>query len=490
MAMQHNITTGVVATTPTEAVPATTRSLRKRLLREGIVVVMAKAASVVVMLAVTGLIARILPIEAVGSYFLAYSAVAILGVGLSFGMGDLALRLVARATLLEGTGHVGRVVRRVLGSVSVTLLAAVAAGLAGLVVLDGLHLLPAGLSLLAAALVVLWGATLAYRLVLSGILRGIGKVVFSNVCAHLAAGLLTLVLLSAWCLAGLPGHVAYVIAISLAAAVASVGLALALVRHFLAEPIGPRGLEQPGDLLRDGLPIAAVKLLSSTLLQAPLWVVAVLGGAAEAALFGASVRVAQSLGAAQLVSNQVGAPHVVTLEARGETARLARMSQALSFISILPPLVVLLALLLLGREFMTLVFGRAFAASAGPLIILIAGRVGQMACGSGRTLLLMTGHQRPLFLIDAVTVVVAVLGAAAGYRLCGINGAAAGTSVALIGGAFATAARVKRQLGFWPLHWAGLRPLLSSLYCPSRRAFWSLSRQPSEAVPSRGPTRS
>ena len=84
---------------PGSAGGAPEHGLRRRLLREGTIVVAAKAASAVVMLAVAGLVARILPIEAVGSYFLAYSIVAILGVAFSFGLGDLGLRLVARATL-------------------------------------------------------------------------------------------------------------------------------------------------------------------------------------------------------------------------------------------------------------------------------------------------------------------------------------------------------------------------------------------------------
>ena len=449
--------------------PRVRESLRRRLLREGTVVIAAKAASAVVMLAVAGLVARMLPLEAVGSYFLAYSIVAVLGITLSFGMGDLGLRLVARATLLEGAGHVGRVVRRVLAFVLAALLAAAAAGLVGAAIVGGLGRLPAGLSVLTAGLIVIWGAALAYRLVLSGILRAIGKVVFSNVCANLAAGVLTAGLLGAWWLAGLPGRLDAVIAISAGAAIASTALAFGLLRRFVAEPIWSRRLERPGELLRDGLPIAAVHLLSSMVLQGPLWVVAVLGGAAEAALYGASVRVAQSLGAAQVVSNLVGAPHVVTLEARGETGRLTRMSQALSLVALAPPLVMLCALLLLGREFMALVFGPAFVASAAPLIILTAGRTLQMACGNGRTLLLMTGHQRPLLLIDAVTAVVVLLGAAVGYGLLGIAGAAAGAALAMVGGAVATAALARRRLGFWPLSLPELRNLLKHNLLPRMR---------------------
>ena len=341
--------------------------------------VAAKAASAATMLVVAGLAARILPIEAVGSYFLAYSIVAVLGVALSFGMGDLGLRLVARATLLEGAGHVGRVVRRVLALMLLALTAAATVGLAGAAVLGGLGRLPAGLSVLVACLIVIWGTALACRLVLSGILRAIGKVVFSNVCANLVASALTAALLGGWWLAGTPGRLEAVISISVGAAVASTWLAFALLRHFVAEPIWSWRLERPRELLRDGLPIAAVKLLASMVLQGPLWTVAAFGGAAEAALYGASVRVAQSLGAAQTVSNLVGAPHVVTLQARGETRRLSRMSQALSLFALAPPLLTLGALLLLGREFMTLVFGPAFSASAGPLIILTAGRALQMA---------------------------------------------------------------------------------------------------------------
>ena len=451
------------------AVTSAGSGLRRRLLREGTIVVAAKAASAVAMLAVAGLVARILPIEAVGSYFLAYSFVAVLGFTLTLGLSDLGLRLVARATLLERAGHVAPVVRRVLAVALIALSAAVAVGLAGAAIAGGLGLLPGDLGVLATALTVIWGAVLAYRMVVSGILRAIGRVLFSNVCANLAASVLTASLLGAWWLAGLPGRLDWVIAISVVAAMASTVLATALLRHFVAEPIWTHRVECPGELLRDGLPIAAANLLSSVVLQGPLWVVAALGGTAEAALFGAGVRVAQSLGAAEVVSILIGAPHMVTLEARGETRRLARMSQALSLVGLAPPLIMLAALLLLGRKFMALVFGSAFVASAAPLVILTAGRALQMACGNGRTLLLMTGHQRALLRVDAMTSIAVMLTSAAGYGLMGINGAAAGASLGMVGGAFATAALARRSLGFWPLSLTGVSDFMKRNLLPRTR---------------------
>jgi O-antigen/teichoic acid export membrane protein len=166
-----------------------------------------------------------------------------------------------------------------------------------------------------------------------------------------------------------------------------------------------------------------------------------------------------------VVSNLVGAPHVVTLEARAETRRLTLMSQALSLFALAPPLLTLGALLLLGREFMALVFGPAFVASAAPLIILTAGRVLQMACGNARSLLIMTGHQRPLLVIDALTALAVVPGSLVAYGLAGINGVAASSSAVMFLGALATATLARRRLGFWPLGVAGVRDLTSHVRC-------------------------
>ena len=47
----------------------------------------------------------------------------------------------------------------------------------------------------------------------------------------------------------------------------------------------------------------------------------------------------------------------------------------------------------------------------------------------------MTGHQCPLLLIDPLTAAMVALG----YGLLGINGAAAGASLEMVGGAVATA---------------------------------------------------
>ena len=251
---------------------------------------------------------------------------------------------------------------------------------------------------------------------------------------------------------------------------ASTVLATGLLRHFLAEPIWTRRLERPGELLRDGLPIAAAHLLSLMVLQGPLWVVGALGGATEAALYGASVRVAQSLGAAQMVSNLIGAPHMVTLEARGEIRRLSRMSQALSLVGLAPPLIMLGALLLLGRKFMALVFGPAFVAAPRRSIILTAGRTLQMACGNGR---IAADHDRSPAPAAADRCIDCDRGGARrdgwlrapGHRRRGRRRVA--------GDGRAAPARpprlARRRLGFWPLSLPEVRNLLKHSLFPRMR---------------------
>lgn len=169
--------------------------------------------------------------------------------------------------------------------------------------------------------------------------------------------------------------------------------------------------------------------------------------------------------------NQIFAPMIADLYARGESALLGRIYQTVTkwVIGFTFPLALVLmiyAVPLLG------IFGSAFVAGAGVLIIGTMGQLVNIGTGSVGYLLLMSGHQRRVIETEAVVAVVTV-----GMNLVLVP------RMGMLGAAMASAAAaalmnllmlwsVHRFMGLSPYNWHYLR-LLPPL-AASGLAVWGL----------------
>ncbi len=171
--------------------------------------------------------------------------------------------------------------------------------------------------------------------------------------------------------------------------------------------------------------------------------------------------------------NQIFAPTIAALYAKGEHALLARMYQTTTkwILGLTLPLAA--AMILFARPLMA-IFGREFAAG---WFVVIAGTLGQVInCGVGSVgfLLLMTGHQNQLVRVQAITVAIMLTMNAMLIPRWGIGGAAIASSLAGILSNVLALFEVRKRLHVLPYNRGYLRLLapLAATACVLAVSHW------------------
>lgn len=233
------------------------------------------------------------------------------------------------------------------------------------------------------------------------------------------------------------------------------GLALALA---LTVPIlwrGERGTPRPPPAyatrrwLSGGAIFMGIAALHMAMQHADILMLGWLAGAESAGIYGVCARIAEA-GALVLIAVEVVlAPRFARLNAMGRLDRLRRLAVASARILSIPMALLLLATVLQGERFLALI-GPEFASGGIALVILIAGHLVNVACGSVTALLAMAGFTRD-------TLAGVAVGAAANVSLnallippFGLAGAALATAMGLLVWNILLAGRVRRRLGFDP----------------------------------------
>jgi O-antigen/teichoic acid export membrane protein len=205
-----------------------------------------------------------------------------------------------------------------------------------------------------------------------------------------------------------------------------------------------------------------VRLNVWLLAGADLWILGIFRPAEEVAIYGVASRMALLVGLPLLVVNATLAPAIAELFSRGERARLQAALRAAATLSTIVSIAMLSAFALLGRPLLEIAFGPAYAGSFVILVVLGAGQLVNVACGSCTLALTMTGHQRDVLLLATLA---AALTFAALFLVApafGAPGVAAviAISLALYNVSLALAARRRLGLTTWAtadrLHLAGL----------------------------------
>jgi O-antigen/teichoic acid export membrane protein len=166
----------------------------------------------------------------------------------------------------------------------------------------------------------------------------------------------------------------------------------------------------------------------------------------------------------QTSANQIFAPTIADLNARGEHELLKRMFQTIAkwVVGLTAPLA--FVMMIYSREFMQ-IFGREFQAAWLVLIIGTTGRLVDCGVGSAGTLLLMSGRQNLVIKIRAVTAVFMVALSVAMVPRWGITGAALASALTVAITQLCYLIGVRRELKFYPYNSSFLRlavPLAST----------------------------
>ncbi len=423
---------------------------RHDLLRGSALVAGTRVGTMICGLGVNMLLARLLPIDMLGAYFLIASVTQVGGLIAMGGTSQSAIPLLASA---EGDG-----IRPALRGVG--LYAALAIAFSGaLVFLFYGHIAGAiGITETGtgtAALVALWLVARATAQAIAHMLRAFGRMaLFGLLETFLFNVMLFVVLLLYASLGARPNLNEVVIA---AAVIATIGVPIALVPLLKEAARLPRSA---GVALREAitvsLPLWVMVVANTALADAHLWVSGALGSPESAALFGVALRVARLLGLPLLAVNMAIGPRIAQLWKQGKKRELEKMLRLSATGISVVSLSVAGALLLAGPATMTLLFGPAFEAAWPAFLILLAGQVLNTSTGSPMILMTVSASQRPAMFFSLVAGAIGLGISLLLGRSSPTNGVAIGSATTVVLVNIFAVAYCRFQLGivtlpqFWP----------------------------------------
>jgi O-antigen/teichoic acid export membrane protein len=180
------------------------------------------------------------------------------------------------------------------------------------------------------------------------------------------------------------------------------------------------------------LPLALVKEMQVVNRQASIVLLGFFVADAQIGVYRVAAQVSLFASFGLQAVNVVVSPRFARLHAQGDLERLQRLATTSARAVLAFNAVVTLALAVMGRPFLSIVFGPEYEAAYWPMLILLGGQLVNSAAGSVGSLLNMTGHERDTARSMVFAAVCNVALNLALIPIVGIAGAAIGTAVSLV----------------------------------------------------------
>jgi O-antigen/teichoic acid export membrane protein len=423
--------------------------LRQHLYRSGAWAFLGRASETGFNLVETVLLARILAPVELGSYFLLFSIIVLVGNLAQFGLGQAAIRLIGESLVAGSLYNPARVVRRV------TVYGLIGAAVGALVLLGG------GVDLLSRYLfrstdlsdvalpVGLTAGLWTLRTLIAELFRALNDIKWASVFSRLSVGLVTVpiyfLIWVGWGHASLSQVLWVMFTASLAACLVG---AWRLRRKTIDMGASDHGGALP-ELARESWPIFLNALVVIPLSYVNIWLLAAYATQEDVALFGAAARLSGIVIVPLVVVNAVVGPLVAQFFAAGSMAMLRRILGASAGIALVVGLVAGGILILFRGQVLELAFGSFYIAAAGALTVITLAQLINLGSGPGALTLVLTGHQRLRLLI---TFVVGLINVALAWVLISrflLIGAAVSMAFGLITQNVACWIAVRARLGIW-----------------------------------------
>jgi O-antigen/teichoic acid export membrane protein len=375
-------------------------------------------------------LARGLGVKGYGYYGIALSIVTLAGVPAELGLPPLITREVAAAEARGMLGHLFGVLRwgRRIASRLSALMAflVVVAALA----LSQLRPSPLVFALLAGAPIIPF---MALAKVNCGALRGLRQIVRAQIASTLwrpaAMALLLLLLvhgvgveLQPWKAVGLNAVTA-----SGAWMIAAIWLSQRLPQREHVEPV-----KEGRQWISSMIPLALTQAIQTLQAQLSILLIGLLASAAHVGLFRIAMTTAVMLSAPQGIIITVTLPLISRLYAQGDRQRLQTLVTRSAQAQFAAVLLLSLPLFAAPDLILTLVYGKAYAAAADVLRIILVGQLISIGFGLNGSVLNMTHHERRVTRAVAIALVLNAATFAILVPTLGIIGAAVGFVVSML----------------------------------------------------------
>lgn len=400
--------------------------LQNALLRGSALVAAGRVGTMVLGLGINMILARLVPLDTLGAYFLISSVTQVGGLVAMGGTSQSAVPVLAGCDdeevrpALRGIALYGALAIAFCGVLVFVFFDGVAAAL-------GLPDVSRGV----AGLVALWLVARASAQFIAHVLRAFGRMALFGLLETLLFNLMFFIVLAVYGFAGArPGLEEIVIATTV---IAALGVPIALVPLWRTTARLP---QSSGVALRKAvsvsLPLWVMVVANAALADAHLWITGALGSTESAALFGAALRVVRLLGMPLLAVNMAIGPRVAQLWRQGKKSEVEHLMRLSATGITAVSLVVVAVLLVAGPNTLRFLFGPEFVAAWPAFLILLAGRTVNAITGSPVLLMSVSSAQRPVMVFSLISGAIGIGLSLLLGRGDPVNGVAVGSAATVV----------------------------------------------------------
>lgn len=200
--------------------------------------------------------------------------------------------------------------------------------------------------------------------------------------------------------------------------------------------------------LNESLPILGINLLNIIKTQIGIWSIAAFLSKTDVALYGSAIRLAAIISIPLItIVNALLPPIIAELFAQNQLRKLEQIVRNLATYATIASAILTLTFLLGGEFALGFVFGDFYKKAQLILVILSLGQLFDSASGSCGVVLTMTGHQKSLLKITALSTFVTVFITFIAVLAWGPVGAAWASTIALVLSNILIIFIVKKELG-------------------------------------------
>ena len=454
--------------------------LHRRLLSGSAWVFGGRVGTMLLGLAISALLARLLTKAELGAYFTSFTLV-IIGASIAqLGLDRAVIRLVASSL---GLGQPGRargwiVVVLTIGTLGTAVMAVLTLSPIGKWLLTDLFGAPALGDLL--PLVAGWVIGTAMQSLAVESFRGLQRFGEATVLDALLTNAIVASVLGGLFVFADRATLTGVLAIWAGASLVAAAVGLVLLSRRLHR-LGPSERVSRRHAVRVALPLLVtslgIYLLGSGV---DLLILGAFQPQSEVALYGAASRLVVFVATPFMIFSGVIPPIVAELHSQGKMRELERSLRAGATLAGLPAFLILVVFVLFGPFVMRLVYGPGFEEAVPILIILSLGRLVAVWAGSAGITLMMTGNQRAMMNVTLVSGTVSVGAGLLAAPRFGAVGVAVATAGAQVIQNVLQLMLARRRLGVWTAIHLSPRPLIS--FFRGREEFDEAAEEVAEAL--------
>lgn len=446
-------------------------SLKRRLLSGSAWAFGGKGLAVLAGLVSNALLARLLPPQDLGAYFLAFSVVSLGAIAGSLGLNKSVVRFIAESVGLSQYDRARRAVglTLTLGAVGATGVGVAYLFLGGLVG-EGLFHTPALVAV--TGLVAGWMVVATLQSLLTEVFRGFHDIRFATLFGGMTTGggLLSTAVLAAslallWWQRG-EASLATILLLAIVSGSVSTLFAGWLLHRKVADLPPESSSSHIGvkEMLGVSGSLLVTHLMLFVLMQAGLWILGIFRPSEEVALFGTATRMVALVSMPLLIINLVVPPLMAEMYAQDRRAELERTVRAAATVAGIPSFLVLGYFIVAGESILGLTFGDYYREAALALALLSVGKLVNVWAGSCGIALQMTGNQQTMMWITVSSGLVLVAGTLGAVGNYGINGVAAVSAFSLALQNVLMVIFARKKVGIWTHVTVPVTPIRKMIY--------------------------